>query len=43
MYLKAGRAVGSGPMRFILQTEKGQGETIDISFSGCDLRMLENL
>ena len=35
--------MGSGPMRSIPQTTKGHGETIEVSFSECDLGMLENL
>ena len=42
-YLNAGCVVGIGPIRSIPQTVKGQGEVIDVSFSGCDLGMLENL
>ena len=42
-YLKAGHAVGSGPMKSIPQTMKDHGETREVSFSICDLGMLENL
>ena len=42
-YLNAGYAVGIGPIKSIPQTAKGQGEIIEVSFSQCDLGMLENL
>ena len=43
VYLNAGRAVGIGLIKSIPQTTKGQGEFIEVSFSGCYLGMLENL
>ena len=43
IYLKAGCAVGSGLMRSIPQTANGHGEVTEVSFSGWDLGVLENL
>ena len=42
-YLKAGHAIGIGPIKSIPHIAKGQGEVIEVSFSGCDLGMLKNL
>ena len=42
-YLKASRAVGSRLIRSIPQTVKDHGKVIEVSFSGCDLGILENL
>ena len=42
-YLKVGRAMGNGPMRSIPHTVKGHDEVMEVSFSGCDLGILENL
>ena len=42
-YLKAGHAIGNGPMRSIPQTINGHGEDIEVSFFRCDMGILENL
>ena len=42
-YLNVGRVVGIGSIRSIPYTTKGHDKVIDVSFSGCDLGMLENL
>ena len=41
--MNVGCTIGIGPIKYIPQTVKGHNEVIKVSFSRCDLGMLENL